>query len=94
LDSTNLKAADAISKVRKDYAAKISQLKSTVKEKDNKIVEMQEIAEGVASEYTALERSAKAETSMLATTAAKRLENLKQTGFVALWLVFVAVDQC
>jgi chromosome segregation ATPase len=80
LDSANLKAADAISKVWKDGAAKISQLKSTVKEKDNEIVEMQEIAEEVADEYTALERSARAETcSKLATTAAKRLENLKQT---------------
>jgi hypothetical protein len=79
LDSANLKAAEAISKVRKDGAAKIIQLKSTVKEKDNEIVEMQELAEGVASEYTALERSARAETSKLETTAAKRLENLKET---------------
>jgi chromosome segregation ATPase len=79
LDSVNLKAAEAISKVRKDGAAKISQLKSTVKDKDNEIVEMQELAQGVASEYTALERSARAETSKLATTAAKRLENFKQT---------------
>jgi hypothetical protein len=79
LDFANLKAADAISKVRKDGAAKISQLKSTVKEKDNEIVEMQEIAEGDANEYTALERSARAETSKLATTVAKQLENLKQT---------------
>jgi chromosome segregation ATPase len=79
LDSANLKAAEAISKVRKDGVAKISQLKSTVKEKDNEIVEMHELAEGVASEYTALERSARAETSKLATTAAKRLENFKQT---------------
>jgi hypothetical protein len=53
IDAGNLKTADAISKVKKGSAARYTQLKSVLKDKDELIGGLQDIAEGVASEYSA-----------------------------------------
>jgi hypothetical protein len=60
LDLANLKSAAVVSKLRKDTADKFGKLKSASREKDELISGLQEMAEDVAQEYSALDRSARA----------------------------------
>ena len=81
VDDTNLKTATAISKVRKSSAEQVTKMKESVKEKDQLIGDLQDLAEGVAAEYSTLQRSALAveeATKRTETTSKNRLHELKR----------------
>jgi hypothetical protein len=78
IDEVNLKTAAAISKVRKSSAAQVTKMKEVVKEKDQLIGGIHELAEGVALEFSTLKQSSKAEAESLKKTADSRLVNLQK----------------
>lgn len=79
VDDTNKKTAEAISKVRKSSAEQVSKMKDVVKEKNQLIGGIHELAEGVALEFSSLKRSSKAEAKSLKKSAESRLVKLQQS---------------
>lgn len=79
VDDTNKKTAEAISKVRKSSAEQVSKMKDVVKEKNQLIGGIHELAEGVALEFSTLKRSSKAEAKSLKKSAESRLVKLQQS---------------
>ena len=79
LDKKSIDAAQTVSRLQKERAAQVSRLKSSIREKDDMIEGLEDLATGVAAEYSDLDRSARSRNRQLEETAAQRLNTLKQT---------------
>lgn len=79
LADARVKTSIAVANVRKESLAKSVAFTNQLKEKDDLIDGVHQMATDVASEYSSLARASNAETAALKKTADSRLLNLKQT---------------